>query len=319
MKKIKSGDEIIVLATGERGIVQEYFDDSWIIVNVNRRERSLSRDEIQTILTEENKIDADEKEAPALNLNERGIGLLFKPVHKLSGDLHYFEIHFYNHTHEALLIDYNFYLDQTMQYGFKKEVQRYENVLLHEFKSDQLNDHPLFKIKCWLKNKNSKYPDEFENEIKFKAKQFFAKTGSPEYLKNGYFTLQFFPGLPLYAEVKDEEKNISIADDSAPIDNELLSKANMPDFIDLHAENLFLDPHKIGAAEILRAQLKSFEQFIENAIRYKLHKIYVVHGLGKGILKKEIEKKLKEYPQVVSFNNHHHPRFGFGATEIFLS
>ncbi len=320
MKKIKSGDEVIVLQTGETGIVDDYFDDDWIIVKVGKKELSLSIDEIRMIASEEISENAEEKEAPQLELREKGIGLMFKAINKLSGEFNYYEIHFYNHTHEILLIDYQFYLDQTMQYGFKKEADRYTSILLHEFKPDQLNDHPAFLLKCWLKNKKPIYQDEFEKEIRLKPKQYFAKTESVEFKQNGYFTLQFFSELPAYILPKQTgTKNEMMENKNQdPDDHEIISKANMPDSIDLHTENLFIDPQKTDASEILSIQLKAFEQFIEKAIRYKLHKIYVVHGLGKGVLKKEIEKKLKEYPQVVSFNNHHNPRFGFGATEIFL-
>ena len=321
MKKIKSGDEVIVLQTGETGIVDDYFDDSWIIVKVGRKELRLSKDEIRLIANDEIPENAEDKEAPQLELREKGIGLMFKAINKLSGEFNYFEIHFYNHTHEILLIDYQYYLDQTMQYGFKKEVDRYATILLHEFKPDQLNDHPAFLLKCWLKNKKPAYQDEFEKEIRLKAKQYFAKTESDEFKLNGYFTLPFFSELPLFVEPKQIEPGSEINEvgNKDIDDHEIILKANMPDSIDLHTENLFIDPQKTDASEILSIQLKAFEQFIEKAIRFKLHKIYVVHGLGKGVLKKEIEKKLKEYPQVVSFNNHHSPRFGFGATEIFLA
>lgn len=312
---------MIVLQTGETGIVDDYFDDSWIIVKVGRKELNLSKDEIRLIASEETPENTEEKEAPQLELRERGIGLIFKAINKLSGEFNYYEIHFYNHTHEILLIDYQYYLDQTMQYGFKKEVDRYSTILLHEFKPDQLNDHPAFLLKCWLKNKKPAYQDEFEKEIRLKAKQYFAKTESDEFKLNGYFTLQFFSELPLFVEPKQIETSgeINEVENDDLDDHEIIVKANMPDSIDLHTENLFIDSQKTDASEILAIQLKTFEQFIEKAIRYKLHKIYVVHGLGKGVLKKEIEKKLKEYPQVVSFNNHHNPRFGFGATEIFLA
>jgi len=92
----------------------------------------------------------------------------------------------------------------------------------------------------------------------------------------------------------------------------------MPDFIDLHAENFLSGYQHMEANDILFRQISHFKNFLEKAIRYNLHKIYVVHGIGKGVLKTEIEKVLKKYPEVSSYNNDFHARFGFGATEIFL-
>jgi dsDNA-specific endonuclease/ATPase MutS2 len=90
------------------------------------------------------------------------------------------------------------------------------------------------------------------------------------------------------------------------------------DFIDLHAENLLPGYQHMDANDILYRQISHFKNFLEKAIKYNLHKIYVVHGIGKGVLKAEIEKVLKKYPEVSSYNNDYHTRFGFGATEIFL-
>lgn len=100
--------------------------------------------------------------------------------------------------------------------------------------------------------------------------------------------------------------------------NEVELKAAMPDFIDLHMESLMPGARFSDTSEILHHQIRQFKGFLEKAIRYNLHKIYVVHGLGKGVLKAEIEKVLKEYPEVDRYNNDYHARFGFGATEIFL-
>jgi hypothetical protein len=102
-------------------------------------------------------------------------------------------------------------------------------------------------------------------------------------------------------------------------DNEILQMAAMPDFIDLHAEKLIPNHRDLDASSILRVQLSRFRQFLEKAIRLHMHKVYVVHGIGKGILKSEIEKILLQYPEVTSFNNGFNNRFGFGATEIILA
>lgn len=82
-----------------------------------------------------------------------------------------------------------------------------------------------------------------------------------------------------------------------PAQHELIVKAEMPDFIDLHAENLLPGYQHMDANDILYRQISHFKNFLEKAIKYNLHKIYVVHGIGKGVLKAEIEKVLKNIPR----------------------
>jgi dsDNA-specific endonuclease/ATPase MutS2 len=68
----------------------------------------------------------------------------------------------------------------------------------------------------------------------------------------------------------------------------------------------------------MQMQIQHFRQALERAITGGLDRFYVIHGLGKGKLREEISRILPEYSQVKSFNNNFHPRYGFGATEIFL-
>ncbi|MFN3940064.1 MAG: Smr/MutS family protein, partial [Chitinophagales bacterium] len=101
-------------------------------------------------------------------------------------------------------------------------------------------------------------------------------------------------------------------------DHKVWEKATMPDFIDLHIESLVQDYKLLDKGEILHIQLKHFERFLDKAIKHGLHRIYAVHGLGKGKLKSEIEKILNATPEVISYNNNHNVRFGYGATEVYL-
>jgi len=320
LKKIAVGQEVIIVATGETARVTEYFDDTWIIVRAGKKELHLSRKEIQQVddvnetIKDEQVVQTDKSPVYAI----KGIALVFKQVKKLGGETHYFEVHMVNHTRHQLLFDYKFFLDGVQQYGFKKDIPQHGDVLLHEIKTDQLNDHPLFHAAFWLKKTEHPLRDHFEKEIRLRPKQFFSKTASPQFIADGYFAVELFAEIPAEQETIQpvlEDKNTG-EDIDTP--NEIIAKAHMPDFIDLHAEKLIPGYEQMSATEILDMQLRAFRQFLETAIRFRLHKIYAVHGIGKGILKNEIAKLLEAYPGVDSFNNHYHTRFGHGATEIWL-
>ena len=70
--------------------------------------------------------------------------------------------------------------------------------------------------------------------------------------------------------------------------------------------------------EKLQLQLDHFEQYIDKAIRLGVPRIYVIHGIGKGKLKNMIASRLIQNPQIKTFKNEYHPRYGWGATEVIF-
>ena len=94
--------------------------------------------------------------------------------------------------------------------------------------------------------------------------------------------------------------------------------ANFKGEIDLHIENLPSRKGKMSSSEKLQLQLNHFEQYMDKAIRLGVPRIYVIHGIGKGKLKNMIASRLIQMPEVKTFKNEYHPRYGWGATEVIF-
>ncbi|MBK7408795.1 MAG: Smr/MutS family protein [Saprospirales bacterium] len=88
--------------------------------------------------------------------------------------------------------------------------------------------------------------------------------------------------------------------------------------IDLHIERLTDRHAKLGNAEILRIQMAHFEAFLNKANRLGIASIFVIHGVGKGVLRDAIAERLRRHPEVREFKNEYHPKYGWGATEILF-
>ena len=88
--------------------------------------------------------------------------------------------------------------------------------------------------------------------------------------------------------------------------------------VDLHIENILPSHKGMLPMDILLTQIEHFRKALDHAIVSGQKVFYVIHGLGGGKLKKEIEKVLKQHPEVTSFNNSWHPKYGHGATEVHL-
>jgi hypothetical protein len=94
--------------------------------------------------------------------------------------------------------------------------------------------------------------------------------------------------------------------------------ANFNPIIDLHLHKLVDDVSKVKSGMALLIQLSAFEKHLEMAIKLGLDRIFVIHGVGEGKLRKAIISSAKSNIMVKEVRNDYHPKFGFGSTEIII-
>jgi hypothetical protein len=91
--------------------------------------------------------------------------------------------------------------------------------------------------------------------------------------------------------------------------------------VDLHIEKL-VPPEKVIAqmnnSEILRLQLSTFQDCLDRAIAANMHEIIFIHGIGSGVLRKEIHALLSRNRDIKYFEEARKERFGYGATLVKL-
>jgi hypothetical protein len=88
--------------------------------------------------------------------------------------------------------------------------------------------------------------------------------------------------------------------------------------IDLHIEKLLHDYHTLKPDEMLRYQLRAFENHLEKSISAGLKEVMYIHGVGNGVLKSEILKKLSSNIFVKHFEDARKDKYGYGATKVVL-
>lgn len=88
--------------------------------------------------------------------------------------------------------------------------------------------------------------------------------------------------------------------------------------IDLHIEALRKDITGLSNDRILEIQLDHFESALEKAVINGIDEITFIHGVGNGILRNKIHKKLSQYPHIRYFEDAMKDKFGFGATKVQL-
>lgn len=97
--------------------------------------------------------------------------------------------------------------------------------------------------------------------------------------------------------------------------NKEIIKGPREQTVDLHVENLSL---QLKSEEILDYQLNAFEKAFDNALLSNSEKLKVIHGVGAGILRSKIHKRLSMKKEVKFFEDGDKEKFGFGSTIIYF-
>ena len=88
--------------------------------------------------------------------------------------------------------------------------------------------------------------------------------------------------------------------------------------LDLHIDKLTDKHSSFRPDEIFRFQMRAFENHLEKAVSAGLKEVIYIHGVGSGILKDEIRKKLSNNMFVKYFEDAPHQKYGHGAVKVFL-
>ena len=92
-----------------------------------------------------------------------------------------------------------------------------------------------------------------------------------------------------------------------------------PHEFDLHLEALRPDQQEeLSNTAILRLQLDAFEDALTRALATNMHEIVFIHGMGNGVLRKEIHRQLSRNKDIKFFEDARKEKFGFGATLVRL-
>ena len=85
--------------------------------------------------------------------------------------------------------------------------------------------------------------------------------------------------------------------------------------VDLHSSEILESEKGMTAYEILEYQLKTAKRQLEFAMDKKISKVIIIHGVGEGVLKMEIDTMLRRYDNIEFFSADY-KTYGYGATEV---
>ncbi|MBN1926779.1 MAG: DUF2027 domain-containing protein [Prolixibacteraceae bacterium] len=88
--------------------------------------------------------------------------------------------------------------------------------------------------------------------------------------------------------------------------------------VDLHIHELVDNWNGLSNHEILEIQMDRFHSEMKNAMENRAKRIVFIHGVGNGVLKQEIHKKLKSTYARFYFQDASFQEYGYGATMVIF-
>lgn len=98
-----------------------------------------------------------------------------------------------------------------------------------------------------------------------------------------------------------------------------LSKKEIPVFeVDLHLEKIISGRNQnLSNFDKLNIQLEEAKRAMDFAIAKRFQRVILIHGVGEGVLKSELEYLLKRYENI-SIQEGSYSKYGLGATEVYI-
>ncbi|MDO1451033.1 DUF2027 domain-containing protein [Rhodocytophaga aerolata] len=192
-------------------------------------------------------------------------------------------------------------------------LQKKTSVKIHEVSTKNFENWPVYMIQL-LFFKEGAFPlrEPLTKKIRFRANTFFkSKQPAPLLGKDAYL----FQLDKESVDVQPDKILDGIFDSKSIQQTPLPAPARE---IDLHIEKLTKDYNRMGNSEILQLQLKTFENNLDQAVAHGMDEIVFIHGVGNGILRMEIHKRLGKHPYVQFFKDAMKEKFGYGATLVKL-
>jgi dsDNA-specific endonuclease/ATPase MutS2 len=87
--------------------------------------------------------------------------------------------------------------------------------------------------------------------------------------------------------------------------------------VDLHIEKLVPNKRGMSNYDILTLQSETAKRQIEFAIKNRMPKVVLIHGVGEGVLKAELDFLLGRY-EGITFRDADYQKYGLGATEVYI-
>ncbi|WP_116105474.1 Smr/MutS family protein [Lewinella sp. IMCC34191] len=260
--------------------------------------------------------------------HDTGVQLAFDPIFNEEGEPANYQLYLINGTRSKILFEIKVKTGDRQRSSKFGPLPPYEKKRLDLIPYAWLNEKLTVDLDVRAAVEGGTGPRHF-HQVKVRPKQFFGSFRDVPELSHGAHLFVVFPHLKATSVAENESSGSTLREitraqlkkqpGSKPETMRPPSLQERGDFnpvLDLHLSALVDDPSTVSKDKVLSLQMEHFDRFVDQALRLDVERIYIVHGLGNGILKTEIHQKLEHVPFVRKFSNDYHPKYGYGATEV---
>ncbi|AYQ32741.1 Smr/MutS family protein [Runella sp. SP2] len=152
--------------------------------------------------------------------------------------------------------------------------------------------------------------------IKFRANTFFNNKRKAPILEKDAYLFQLDADEKLDQPLNAQELKEKMMEKNEPEPAVSLPIERPSSVVDLHIEKLTRDFLALNNNEMIAIQLKTFEQQLEKAIASGMDEITFIHGVGNGVLRTELHRRMSKHKNVKFYEDAQKEKFGYGATKV---
>lgn len=223
-----------------------------------------------------------------------------------------YSLHIINDTGFTLLFTLNTQANNIFEGQYQGILSGQKETKVLELKSDEFSSWPEIIVQGLLyKPGESEYKKPFEIRFKFKADNFFKRKANLPLINKAGFLF----GLQVEQEAVKLEELKNALNENRENTSEDFKITKPSKEIDLHIDKLTTQQN-LSNGEMLRIQMEAFQKALDAAIATNMDEIIFIHGVGNGILRNEIHKKLAATKGLKFFEDAAKEKFGYGATKV---
>jgi len=237
------------------------------------------------------------------------------------------EVYLINDSNFTLLYHYAHFDGEKYSTIDAGELEPNTKELIESLAQNELNNLPRFWFRLIPYLKTSKtLVDPLVKNVAVNAVKFYKEKS---FAKNAYFKQRAMIFDLVVNPMQENIENLSEQDFKKVInekdaENRPQEKKKesivIPDIVevDLHIEELIDSTAGMSNREILDIQLEKFHREMQQAIGNQTKRIVFIHGVGNGVLKQEVAKKLQSTYARFQYQDASFKEYGYGATMVIL-
>lgn len=313
------GDKVRLLRGTEEGIIRKIsssgrieieIEDGFLIPAMKSEVVIISEAETNYFGAKAGANKETEAPLPISGPKDQGLYLAFLPINDQN-----LSLYLINDSHQPYLAHTSEVFGANQRTLFAGTLNPGESKKIDDRLMKEMDEWPAFLIRFIpIQNRLEKAMPAFERQLKMKATQFFKHLSKAPILGKSVY---------LFA-MEQTTKDLDIRSLNAELNQISAKPASIqavkpPRSIDLHIEELHPDPDKLSNSEKMRIQLEAFEKNLNQALAFGMDEITFIHGLGNGVLRKEIHKRLSQIQNIKYFQDTQKDQWGYGATLVRIS